>query len=751
MARIVSTVLFVLLLDAGGARAQDVAYGVRAQNVAALEGTELQSLAARTLAASAEGTALPQRMTRANVELAGSRFAAAAATIGTIRAELGANGDRWLPFELYARARAAALERGAPFDDVYRDVFRGATEGLGDEAAYATYYWFVANVDAARASVDGLLNRHAGTQTIALADAQSLLRTWAFFDTYRSSGALAEALIAEDEAKRYSIADDVLIETPDGATLSAIVVRPRNVERVATALNFTIYTNLPGNLQTAKLAASRGYAGVVVDARGKRLSPDAPQPYETEVDDTWAAIDWAARQPWSDGQVGMFGGSYEGFTAWAATKRMHPALKTIATSAAAIPGYGLPMENNIFLNANYGWAFYVTNNKLLDDAQNDAARWGRRNAAWFASGRPYRELDQIDGGPNPWLQRWLQHPDYDAYWQAMVPYDEDFARIDIPVLTITGYYDDGQISAIRYTKEHYRHRADAEHYVVIGPYDHFGSHQAVKANVLRGYTIDPVAQFSTPDLELDWLDYVMRGAPKPQMLQDRINYEVMGANVWRHAPSIAAMSDERWKLYLTENVGGGRYTLSPQRPEKLGTIAQVVDFADRATTGAGYYPSPIVNPRPDYSRGLVFMTEPLEKAVEISGAFSGELGVTINKRDVDIMLSLQQLAPDGSAMPLSYYIGRASYAADERERRLLAPGEPTRIAFDHTRLTSRRVDAGSRIVVVLDVLKDGFHQINYGTGRDVSDESSADAGEPLRVEWGTDSFVQLPVRRPAAQ
>ena len=141
------------------------------------------------------------------------------------------------------------------------------------------------------------------------------------------------------------------------------------------------------------------------------------------------------------------------------------------------------------------------------------------------------------------------------------------------------------------------------------------------------------------------------------------------------------------------------------------------------------------------------MTEPLDEAIEISGAFSGELGITINKRDVDVMLSLQQLASDGTAVPLSYYIGRASYADDMSERKLLTPGEPTRITFDHTRLTSRRVDAGSRLVVVLDVLKDGFHQINYGTGRDVSDESIADAGEPLRVEWSTDSFVQIPIRR----
>ena len=70
-------------------------------------------------------------------------------------------------------------------------------------------------------------------------------------------------------------------------------------------------------------------------------------------------------------------------------------------------------------------------------------RWLMRD---FASGRRYRDLDAIDGTPNPWLQRWLRHPAYDAYWQAMVPYRQDFARIGIPVLTVTGYYDDAQLS-----------------------------------------------------------------------------------------------------------------------------------------------------------------------------------------------------------------------------------------------------------------------------------------------------------------
>src|SRR5262249_418528 len=148
------------------------------------------------------------------------------------------------------------------------------------------------------------------------------------------------------------------------------------------------------------------------------------------------------------------------------------------------------------------------------------------------SGRPYRDIDKIDGQDNPYLRRWLQHPVYDAYWQAMVPFEEDFARIKIPVLSITGYYDDAQDSALAYLKQHYQYYPAAEHYLIIGPYDHFGTHAADKPAMLRGYQIDPVARFSTPEIVYQWMDHVMRGAPRPALLADKVNYEVMGANEW---------------------------------------------------------------------------------------------------------------------------------------------------------------------------------------------------------------------------
>jgi uncharacterized protein len=555
------------------------------------------------------------------------------------------------------------------------------------------------------------------------------------------------AATADQSDARFDIRDDVLIRTPDGATLSAIVVRPKDLAGpLPTVLTLDIYTDPASARERAENLAAHGFVSVMADVRGKRLSPDKVVPYEHDASDSYAVIDWIARQPWSNGKVGMLGGSYSGFTAWAATKRMHPALKTIAVSAAAIPGLGLPMYNNIFLNANYGWAFYTTNNKTLDEeTYNDNERWHALFRTWFASGRSYRAIDRLDGRPNPWLQRWLQHPAYDSYWQNMVPYKQDFSKINIPVLTITGYYDDGQISALHYLKEHVAHHRGAEHYLVVGPYDHFGTHADKKPAVLRDYEIDAVAQMDSVALKSEWMRYILQGGAKPALLRDRINYQVMGANEWRHAPSLEKMSREVRRLYFTDVMTAERYELGRQKPARPGHVEHVVDLADRKLFHNFHaYPFPIIQQKLEYITEVVYASVPFDHPTVISGAFKGELHITINKKDVDLGVTVYQAMPDGRLFHLGYSLGRASFARDGTRRTLLTPGKSARIPFETT-LVARRLEPGSRLLVLLDVNKNPMAQVNYGTGKDVSDESIGDAKEPLRIQWHTDSYVDVPI------
>jgi uncharacterized protein len=648
---------------------------------------------------------------------------------------------RWVPHLLLVQAR----ESPQAFGEAYAAAFEAWFDGLDDLGALRTQSWFGGDLDRAKADLRQQLSGLGDAQEVALGAALALARRQAFVDVL-DAASLAVPLIAADEEARYLVDEEVLIDTGQGVTLSAVVARSRKTAQpLPAAMLFTIYT-IPRDIRAIALqAAARGYVGVVVDARGKRLGEDAIRPYETEADDAAAAVGWAARQPWSDGRVAMYGGSYHGFAAWAATKRMPPALKTIVPYVAAIPGLGLPMENNVFLTANYAWPFYVASNRLLDeDTYFDRERWQRMSQAWYASGRPYREIDDVDGTPNPWLQRWLSHPAYDAYWQAMVPFGEEFARIDIPVLSITGYYDDGQVSALQYFKEHHRHRPDAEHYLLIGPYDHSGAQASIKPRNVNGYEIEPSAQFDTTDITFQWLDHVLRDGPLPTLLRDKVNYQLMGADSWRHAPSLDAAADAT-AFHLSPAMCGPYHCLSRESPEAE-PLAQTVDFGDRSTEGHRYYPYPAVRDGLDVQSGFAFASEPFERPVSVVGTFSGDLKVRIDKRDFDFSVSLYELMADGRVMQLSYYVGRASHARDMTRRELLVPDEWTRLPFERTRMTGRRMEAGSRLLVVVDVLKDAGHQINMGTGKDVSDESIADAAQPLRIEWHPDSVVRVPLR-----
>lgn len=545
----------------------------------------------------------------------------------------------------------------------------------------------------------------------------------------------------------YIVDDSLLIPTRDGYKISAWAMRKKSLTTpLPTIMQFTIYARLT-DIRKLKTIADHGYVAVMAYTRGKRYSESDAIPYEYDGRDAYDVIDWITHQSWSDKRVGMYGGSYNGFTQWAATKQLHPALKTIVPSVSCAPGLDVPMTNNVVMNFTFPWTYYVSNNKFLDETDYRGQHFNDLNFTWFEKGTSYRSIDSLLGRPgNKFFQRWLDHPTYDHYWQSMIPFKEEFGKIDIPILSTTGYFDGGQIGELYYYREHLKYRPNAEHYLLIGPYGHFGA-QGFPDSVYNEYAIDKVARIPIHDIIFEWFDYVFFKKPKPAILKDRVNFQVMGANKWNHVPTLSNMSNEKLRFYPVPTKNGsnnGRLSLKPAAGEFL---TQSVDFSYRETMNSYFYLNRIIYDSIFPNYGLLLTSDALTESVEINGKISGSLGITINKKDVDLSVVLFEQTSDNKFFYMGYFMGRASFAKNIFKRQTLTPGKKEFIPFSNSYMTSRKVNKGSKIVIILNVNKSGFEQINYGTGKDVNSETIKDAGTPLIIKWHSESFIDVPIWR----
>ncbi len=528
----------------------------------------------------------------------------------------------------------------------------------------------------------------------------------------------------------YHIQDSVLIPTSSGIDISAIIVRKQtHTEASPAVLFYTTYYQGERDNFFGKLSADRDYVGVVAYARGIRTDGKHYTPYENEQTDIYDIIDWISKQKWCNGKVGMYGGSYTGFSQWSTVKNIHPALKTIVPQVAVMPGFDFPMQNNAQLGFELNWSHTNIYGKENIDRSHV---W-----EWYEQGYAYSKMDSALGYTNLHFQKWLQHPAYDDYWKSLVPTPEEYANINIPVLSTTGYFDGPQISAVEYFTLHNKYNPNANHYLVIGPYDHWGGQGNPTLNY-RGYKIDSVANLSMRTLAYDWLDWVLKDDPKPEILKDRVNIQVMGTNTWRHEPTLEAMNNNVLRMYLNET------NLSLSKHEIHSFQKQTIDFTDRDGMNVYYHPDLIVDSL-DAGNGLVFSTDVFDDEFTINGAFKGKLALVTNKKDMDISISFFEQTPDGKYFMLSRYFGRASYAKDNSKRQLLSPNQKEFIQLNASHIVSKIIKKGSRFVIVVNVNKHPFEVINYGSGKNPVDETIEDAGDPMEIKWYNDSYIEIPI------
>jgi len=552
------------------------------------------------------------------------------------------------------------------------------------------------------------------------------------------------------------------IEIPlrDGVRLSGFLYLPRAASSPAI-LTLTPYTAQRYHAWGLYFA-SHGYAFLAVDVRGRGNSEGEFDPQINEAKDGHDVVEWLARQSYCNGQVAMCGGSYNGYAQWAAAKEFPKHLTTIVPIAAPCYGVDLPFRNNVFLCHRVRWLSMVWGRTAQNEIFGSDRFWRARLQKFFESGLPFSRIDEFFfGAPSPILQRWLAHPTPDEYWSSRNPTVEQYARIEIPILTITGCYDAAQPGALEHYRRHVRYasaEARARHYLVIGPWDHAGTRTPQLK--FGGVTVGSASLIDMDGLHRDWYAWVLQRGPKPRFLERLVAYYVMGAERWRYADTLEEITARHETLHLgsdcnpldvfhsgslTSELSGGRahdcYVYDPHDVSHA-AVESKVDPADLCDQRMIHALS---------GRQLIYHSAPFEHDTEISGFFELALWLAIDQPDTDVRVRIYAIDVGGGSALLSEDWIRARHLGSLSEERTIWTREPLLYRFEHFTFVSRVLAAGHRLRLVVGPINSIYMQKNYNSGAVVAQESIADA-RPVTVQLFHEqehvSALRVPIGRP---
>lgn len=552
----------------------------------------------------------------------------------------------------------------------------------------------------------------------------------------------------------------VKIPMRDGVALNATVYRPQGQKDPLPAV-FTLTPYVGDSyLERALYFAEHGYVFAMVDVRGRGNSGGVFEPFANDPRDGHDLVEWFAAQPWCNGKVAMWGGSYAGFDQWATLKEAPPHLATIVPAAAAHPGVDFPFQFNIFTPYDMQWLSYTSGVTSNGNLFGTPAFWGAKARQYYDTHAAFRTYDAIVGNPSAVFQKWLQHPTPDAYYDAMVPSPDQYRGMRVPILTITGDYDGDQPGAFTYYRRHMEYgtpEAKLSHYLIIGPWDHAGT-RTPKAEV-GGLKFGAASVLDLNDLHRQWYDWTMKGGAKPEFLKQRVAYFVVGADAWKYADSLEAVTGAWRTLYLGSRDGAGDLFHSGTLSEKTGPGGADRWTYDPLDTRPGDAepdddPSYLTSQRGVvnlYGNGAIYHGEPLAEAAEVSGFPKLTLWLAMDVPDTDLEADLYEVLPDGSSVALSSAAMRARYRESAREARPVPPGKAEKYVFDNFTFFSRRLAKGSRVRLLVRCVNSTGAEKNYNSGGVVADETGKDARTAhvtLLHDREHPSALELPIGKP---
>jgi len=485
----------------------------------------------------------------------------------------------------------------------------------------------------------------------------------------------------------------VVAKMRDGVALRADIYRPRDGGRFPVLLQRTPYSK-GDDSGFGRKAAARGYVVIIQDVRGRYTSDGDWYTFKNESRDGYDTVEWAAALPYSNGKVGMFGGSYVGATQMLTAIAAPPHLAGIfpfVTASNYHDGWtyqGGAFEQWFDESWTTGLAQDTLNRRVARGAV-DPMRWVMKLPL---SNYPLLEMGKTEGLA-PYFRDWLAHPTYDDYWKQL-SIEDHHAQIAVPAYNAGAWYD----IFLGGTLRNY-----------LGLKGHAGSEAARRGQRLLVVTgghagsgpkigdvdFGPQSVVDDNEVMLRWYDYLLKGISNGVESEKPVRIFVMGRNVWRDEDDwpLARSQNTRYYLHSAGKANGleGDGTLSTASPAAEPSDKFVYDPDDPVPTRGGslccdaqHLAPGAFDQRPNEARPdvLIFSTPAFKQDFEVTGPLSVELYAGSSAVDTDFTAKLVDVWSNGFAQNLTDGIIRGRYRNSQEKAEFMNPGETYRFTID---------------------------------------------------------------------
>jgi len=562
---------------------------------------------------------------------------------------------------------------------------------------------------------------------------------------------LSSTLLSAPVAEQIGIQRHLAVPMRDGINLYADLYRPAREGKFPVLIVRTPYGVQRDGLHEALVRfAQNGYAVINQDVRGRYESEGKWDPFRNEANDGYDTIEWAAKQSWSNGKIGLQGGSYLGHVQWRAATQSPPSLVAMFPAVASTDIYKnwLTHGGAFRLSFNYGWGVVRMPNRIMLPQYWHTETWSPPELKYetVLSHLPLNDMDLRSAGTAvPHFREWLKHEDYDEYWRSISD-EELYRKVKVPVHTSGGWYDiflNGTINGfVGMRRSGGSELARTGSKMTIGPWGHGPSQK------FGDIDFGPQAHRKLFDRELRWFDYHLKATDNGIDKEPPVEIFYMGVNKWRHEQDWPIPGAKATPFFLAAH-----RSLAAQKPDVSATERYRYDPSKPVPTlgGNNCCGTPTAagpkDQRPIESREdvLVFTGEALKEPIAIAGPISMKLFAATDGRDTDWMIKLVDVYPDGFAMNIAEGILRSRFRKGLDKMELLTPNQVYEFDIDMAG-TANVFQAGHRIRI--DIMSSNYPQFdrNPNTGDPLgASNRTRIANQTVLIGGSRASHVILPI------